>query len=88
MSRAIAVEVTQADLDQHRQLKKKNVTNCPIATALARATGGLEWGVSRSGAFTKRYGRVSFPEWVTTWVDNFDDHFRVRPITFSIQVQT
>jgi hypothetical protein len=85
MSRVIIVEVGDKDLADHYNTRERDCSTCPVARALIRATK-LPWKVSRSGAYTKRYGRTAFPEEVTQWIDRLDAHLRVAPITFSIQV--
>ncbi len=78
-------DVTAAHFARARQLKEKNSTNCPIALAFQEKYGG-KCGVSRSGIWTSKYGRLAFPTEVTAWIDNWDNHGRgIRPISITLQ---
>lgn len=81
----LSFDVTAGHVQRSRQMKDKNCTNCPVALAFVEKFGGKA-GVSRSGMWSSKYGRIRFPREVTAWVDNFDLHERpVQPISISLQ---
>lgn len=83
MKRIYRIELKNVDLARSRDTSEQNCKTCPFAFAMMRATG-VPWGVSRSGAYSKKYGRISFPPFVTAWIDFWDLYRKGALINFSV----
>lgn len=84
--RTITINVEQKHINKFRSHKaEKNCKICPVSFAMFDATS-LEWGVSRSGAYCKRYGRVGFPADLTAYIDRIDNGKILQPATFELSL--
>jgi hypothetical protein len=85
MKLTLSVNVRPSSILRARMVRDKNCGTCPIAVELLASTG-QKWGVSRSGAYCKKFGRVEWEPRVTKWIDDYDAGRKVGGISFSFPV--
>ena len=79
MNIQIPIHVTQEHIDNG---KRDSCIECPIASAVYDATGGLLVNVDAQFA-----DRTSKPKTVRRWIGRFDDGLVVRPIDFTLELR-
>lgn len=82
--KSVSVEITQLDI---RDGEPKDPCNCPVARAMARVLGRKVCVEKWTWKFPNEFLSHPLPARVCKFIKRFDQHAKVKPMTFRINAR-